>query len=166
MPSPDIETIVSRFPGPVTLYPSRKKWLMILFISALFSVGGLFMVRDQADWGWGVLIFFGLCTVLSIVVLLPGAAGLKLDADGFQMTTFFRSRRWRWPDVKGFEAVSIAPHQTMVCFDDLTVASGMAADLSKSLSGHNSALPDNYGLAADELARLMTQWHARSIKGK
>ncbi len=163
MPSPDkAETILARFPGPVTLYPSRKKWLWLLLISGLFTLGGIFMVRQHAPWGWFVLIFFGLCTILSVVVLLPGAAGLKLDADGFQMTTFFRTHRWRWQSVKGFEPVEVTPRQTLVCFDDPAQAGGMLAQMSQSIAGHNSALPDTYGFSADDLARLMMQWSNRA----
>jgi hypothetical protein len=162
MPSSDVETTLSRFPGPVTLYPSRKKWLVILLVSALFTLGGIWMVRAQAAWGWGALIFFGLCTVLSIVMLLPGAAGLKLHVDGFQMTAFFRSHRWRWQDIKKFEPVMITPEHTVVCFDDPAQVASMGGKISKSYAGYNSALPDTYGLAPDDLAQLMTQWKSRA----
>lgn len=164
MPTPDsrIEQILSRFPGPVTLYPSRRKWLLLLVGSGLFTAGGVFMVKDHAQWGWPALIFFGICTVFAAVMLLPDAAGLKLDSDGFQMTNLFRSHRWHWRDVKGFEAVLITPHQTLVCFDDPAQAGGMLAQLSQSYAGHNSALPDTYGLSADDLAMLMSQWSNRA----
>ncbi|HZP71731.1 MAG TPA: hypothetical protein VFB29_17490 [Pseudolabrys sp.] len=158
MPSRDIEPILSRFPGPVQLFPSRKKWLLVLLISGVLTLGGVLMVKDHAPWGWPALIFFGLCTVLSAVMLLPGAARLKLDADGFQVTAFFRGRRWRWQDVKKFEAVSVTPQHRMVCFDDPAQKGSMLGKISQSYAGHNSALPDTYGFPADDLAQLITQW--------
>ncbi len=43
---PDTSEILSRFPGPVTLYPSRKKWLLVCAGGALFAIGGVWMVRS------------------------------------------------------------------------------------------------------------------------
>ena len=91
-----IETLLSRFPGPQKLFPSRKKWLLLMVVGIAFTAGGIFMVREQADGGWFVLIFFGLGLVVSIAMLLPGAGGLLLDSDGFKMTSLFRSHRSRW----------------------------------------------------------------------
>jgi hypothetical protein len=40
----------------------------------------------------------------------------------------------------------------------VTLAPGAA-----SLAGHNTALPDRYGLSAVELARVMTRWRERAL---
>jgi hypothetical protein len=34
--------------------------------------------------------------------------------------------------------------------------------LNTAISGHSAALPDTYGLAAGELARLMAQWREQA----
>jgi hypothetical protein len=159
-----VETLVSRFPGPVKLYPSRKKWLLLLVACIAFTAGGVFMARDHADGGWFVLIFFGLGLVFSIVMLLPGASGLLLDGDGFKMTNLYRSHRSRWQDVQGFQAVAIPPSgQILVCYDDSGAARSSLAKMNIAITGHNSALPETYGLSADDLARLMTQWRNRAL---
>jgi hypothetical protein len=158
-----IETLLSRFPGPLKLYPSRKKWLLLVVVGIAFIAGGFFMVRKQADGGWFVLIFFALCLVVSIVMLLPGAGGLLLDGDGFKMTSLFRSHRSRWQDVQGFQAVAIPPSgQKLVCYDDSGAARSPLAKMSIAISGHNAALPDTYGLSADDLAMLMARWRNRA----
>jgi hypothetical protein len=33
-----------------------------------------------------------------------------------------------------------------------------------AISGRTSGLPDTYGLAADDLANLMEQWHGRALE--
>jgi hypothetical protein len=166
MPSPaDITKILSRFPGPVTLYPSRIKWLLVFTVCALFAVGGIFMIRDGASGGWFVLIFFGLGAPVAAAAMLPGAGGLTLDRDGFDITSLFRGHRTRWRDAAGFEAARFPPaHQKMVVYDDVTQGTKSIAKLNVGLVGRNSGLPDTYGHSADNLAQLMAQWRERALR--
>jgi hypothetical protein len=53
--------------------------------------------------------------------------------------------------------------QKMVAYDDVKVAGRAVAKLNIALAGHNTALPDTYGLSAAELARVMTQWRERAL---
>jgi hypothetical protein len=157
-----IEVNLARFPGPVRLYPSRKKWFLILLISALFTVVGFWMVAESASSGWYALIFFAACLVVSVIMLLPGAGGLVLDRDGFRMTSLFRSHRVRWQDATGFEPISIPySNQRLVGFDHAAAGRTIAA-LNTAIAGHNAALPDTYGFSVDELAQLMLRWQERA----
>ena len=65
------------------------------------------MVATAEPRGWAVLIFFGVGTIVSTVMLMPGAGGLTLDRDGFTTTSLFRANRSRWQNVTGFQAISI-----------------------------------------------------------
>ena len=165
--SPDskADLILARFPGPVTLNPSRKKWLLLLLAGCLFTLSGIWMVSEANPEGWGVLIFFGAGTVVSVVALLPGAGGLTLDRDGFTATSLFRRNRSRWQDVSGFEPIAIPfARQKMVGFDDAKATAKTLASLNTALVGHGGALPDTYGLPVEDLARLMAQWRERAIR--
>jgi len=160
------DLILARFPGPVTLYPSRKKWLLVLLGCALFTAAGIGMIAQAARGGWFAAIFFALGSLVAAIMLLPGAGALALDADGFQATSLFRRHRTRWQDVTGFESVRIPPSmQKMVLFDDINMTGRTIARLSVAIAGHNGGLPDTYGLTADDLARLMTQWRLRAVAG-
>ena len=118
--STDVAEILSRFPGPVTLRPSRTRWLLVLAIGLLFAVGGVWMIQDGRWMGWYVLVFFGLVALIAAVAMLPGAGGLILDREGFDVTSLFRRYRIRWQDTADFAAVSIPPaHQKMVGYNDL-----------------------------------------------
>jgi hypothetical protein len=157
-----IDSIVSRFPGPVALYPSRKKWFLLLLAAAVFTAGGIDMVWSNAPSGWYVVIFFGAGLVISATMLLPGAGGLVLDGNGFQVTSLFRKHRSRWRDVSRFEPISVPyARQRMVGFDDATAGRTITA-INTALTGHNAALPDNYGFSVDELAELMRRWRERA----
>ena len=111
--------ILSRFPGPVVLVPSRRKWLFVLGGSLAFVAIGLWVRHDDPLWGWLGVGFFGIAALVGALMLLPGAGGLRLDSDGFEMTNLFRRHRCRWTEVSEFEVVRLPPsRQKMVVFDD------------------------------------------------
>jgi hypothetical protein len=162
---PRADEILSKFPGPVVLYPSRKKLILMLLGSAVFVAGGISMVTSGAGMGWLVAVFFGLCLVVFVVMLLPGAASLALDRDGFEITSLYRRHRTAWQNATGFEAASlpvVPPGRKMVVYNDGKMAGKSVARLNVAMVGRNAGLPDSYGLAADDLADLMNRWRARA----
>ncbi len=54
----DVDTIMMRFRGPMTLYRSRRKWLFVSAGFLLFAIGGAWMIKGNDPMGWLVLIFF------------------------------------------------------------------------------------------------------------
>jgi hypothetical protein len=160
-----IVELLGRFPGPVTLYPSRRKWLFVLAGCLVFTAGGYAMILDRASGGWFVLVVFGLGSVAPAIALLPGAGRLVLDHDGFTSTSLFRSYRVRWQDAGGFDAVRVPPANIwLVGYDDVTVAGRRIAAINVALTGRNAALSDTYGLPADALAYLMAAWRERALE--
>jgi hypothetical protein len=160
----DAAEILSRFPGPVTLYPSRKKWLLVFAGGALFATGGAWMIQGGDGTGWFVLIFFGLVALVAAAAMLPGAGALTLDRDGFEVTNLFRRHRSRWQDTVGFLAARIPPaRQKFVVYDDVTQSSRTLAKINVEIVGRNAALPDTYGLSAENLAHLTARWRERAL---
>ena len=91
MPPQDIaDEILSRFPGPVVLYPSRRKWLFVLLGCAAFVATSIWALGNNKVLGWAGLIFFGLGMVVAVVAQLPGASSLKLDREVFEIKHLFR----------------------------------------------------------------------------
>ncbi len=164
MQSPlDVDTLLASFPGPVVLRPSRRKWLLILAGCSIFTAMGIWMVIGGETRGWLALIFFGIGAVAACLLLLPGAAGLRLDADGFEVTQYFRRHGTSWQNASNFVPIKIPPANVLfVGYDDASVADGSVARMNRSIAGRDAAIPDTFGLSADDLARLMTQWRARS----
>jgi hypothetical protein len=155
--------ILSRFPGPVVLVPSRRKWLLVLGGCLVFVAAGLWMRHDVPVWGWLAVAFFGVGALIAVLMLLPGAGGLRLDADGFEMTSLFRRHRSRWTEVSEFEVVRLPPSlQKMVVFDDARTKDSALAKANRSLAGRTGGLPDNYSLSYEDLAAIMNAWRARA----
>jgi hypothetical protein len=156
--------ILMRFPGPVTLYPSRRKWALVLAGCGLFAAGGIWMIAGNAPWGWFVLIVFLIGAIVAAVALLPWAGALTLDGNGFVMTSLFRTQRIQWQDAEGFEAQVIPPALIkFVVFDQISATGRAISKFNATIAGRNGALPDTYGFSADDLASLMRQWRARAL---
>lgn len=165
MPTHDrVAEFLSRFPGPLVLYPSRRKWLLVFAIGALFTVTGAFVVRSGDAMGWFALIFFALVAITAAAVMLPQASALRLDREGFEVTSLFRRHRTRWRDGAGFSVSRIPPAgQSLVVYDDVTQSAKRLAKINVGLIGRNAALPDTYGLSPVELATLMAGWRERAL---
>jgi hypothetical protein len=157
------ELTLARYPGPVAFKPSRMKWLLVSLGSAVFTAGGIGMVATEADKGWFVLIFFAFCLAVSAIMLLPGAGGLVLDADGFQATSLFCHYRLRWQDVTGFEPISLPYVRRRMVGYNISSIGPTIGTLTTVISGRNASLPDTYGFSADELAELMQRWRDRAV---
>jgi hypothetical protein len=177
--SDQVTELLSKFPGPVTLKASWRKWARMLLIGMGFVVLSVLLVQSDAApsyldklVGWTGIVVFGAGTVLSAANIFSGAGKLMLHDAGFEVTSFFRSRGALWRDAAGFQVFSpwyMAKRSACVVYDDanekrnslwqMTLAQWYA-----SLVGRNAGLPDTYGLSADELANLMNQWRERALK--
>ncbi len=117
--------MLAGFPGPVVLRPSRRKWLLILLGCAIFVAIGVLMVLQGQSLGWLPIIFFGIGAIVSSTLLLPGAAGLSLDANGFEATQYLRRHRTSWQNASNFVPIKIPPANVLfVGYDDASIEDG------------------------------------------
>lgn len=139
-----------------TLRPSPWKWLSMLLVCQVFCVIALLMLRDGRLAGWFCLVVFGLGSLVAALALLPGANYLRLEDEGFTFSSLFRAHHVRWADVQGFVQVRVASN-TLVgwCYREGSEPQGRGVRLSLALAGCHAALPENYGLGAEELARRL-----------
>jgi hypothetical protein len=153
-------------PETLVLRPSRLKAVIMLVIGAAFTASGALMVRDGKTLGWFVLIFFALCTVIFLSLLLPNSAYLRLTPEGFEIRSLFRSFRNQWSDVAAFRAGRIGLNpMVMIAFVPSYGRGRTARALSNALTGGEGGLPDTYGRSAKELATLLNEWRARYAPG-
>lgn len=161
--------VLSRFPGPVTLYPSRARQIKALAGGALFAVmGGILIATEDGLAGWLCIALSGIGTIVAAISMLPGANSLTLDKDGFNSTALFRIRnRSRWQDVTNFQALAAFPPAPadvkLVWYNDSQWNGWKLAKFDTAMFGYNAMLGDTYGMSAEELAQLMAQWRNRAV---
>ena len=148
------------------LMASRFKWAVLFLAGAVFAMGGVlifFAAPGGRVGGIVVFVFFGGCAAVAAiqVVLRPT---LALTADGFTFTSLGRRVTRRWQDVDSFVAVRISALSGVVGIR-LAVSSERFSGprrVARGIVGFDGgALPDTYGMKADELAALMNDWRGR-----
>jgi hypothetical protein len=155
---------VPQFPGPRIFFPSPEKWVRLTLGSGLFTAIGIAMMIKAAPFGIFVTASFGVGTMIGITMLLPGANSLRLDGDGFEITKFFFLRqRYSWLNVSDF-VVWVMSRNRFVVFKAEKPRLSVYERISAAMAaGRNGYLPDTYGMAANDLAQLMTNWRNSSI---
>lgn len=165
MPLPDINDILSGFPGPVTLRPSRRRTSLHLLGSLAFVAAGVWMLHAGAvatveRWKlWFSTGFFALGAAVFAITLLPGASKLLLDGDGFEVTSLFRSFRIRWADTSVFEP----SNRRLVRFDDTRSVQRIVGKVVKGFAGRSGALPNITPFSAPDFAALLNRWRAKAL---
>jgi len=146
-------------PDELILRPKKSKIILLAFVSFMFTIGGIFIIKDEDVKGWLISIFFGLCFTVAIIQLIPGSPQLKLTTEGFIMTSLFRSHFIKWEDIKHFKEGYTGTKRSVV-FDyvDSHNKFSIGKNIAKQLSDSHGALPDTYGLKTSELVRLMNKW--------
>jgi len=133
----------------------------VLFV----GIGSGDIALGHAVIGWFLVISFGLGVVLFAAFIVPGANALKLDREGFEFTVWYRRGRASWQDATGFTAVPVSRTKAVVVFNLVSRKSGQTgAFLNRAFAqGRNASFPDNYGLRAQHLVDLLTQWRERAL---
>jgi hypothetical protein len=150
--------------SPCVLYPSRIRSLAFLLVSVLFVLGGIWLREDGSVAAWLTIVVFGLSAAVFSANLLPGSSYLKLTSEGFERRVLFRTHSEAWKNIQRFEAYrNPTSSSRLVGFfyepDYASSARGAAGrKISRSMVGVDGALPDTYGMSADELAELMNNW--------
>jgi hypothetical protein len=152
-------------PDTFELRPARFKWLIIFLIAAGFvgiavSVGDAMPTRQR----WLAGGFFALCGLIAVPQMMGFGSSLSLDREGFTCRTLFRSFRRRWVDCTAFAPVRVG-FNAVVGFStawDEAMQLRFAA-VARGLTGTAGALPDTYGVSADDLADIMNRFRDRAL---
>ncbi|WBV55856.1 hypothetical protein PFY10_16720 [Chryseobacterium daecheongense] len=142
---------------PVTFYPSKLKQSILLIISLLFVIMGFYIVTTNLWIGLANIIFFGLCVIVNVIMLIPNSSYLRVDRKGFEMRSLFRSTFIPWHVINGFSTKRIfINNMVMIDFDSEYI------DISK-LKSRTGAFPDTYGMSAGKLAEIMNDYKINSV---
>lgn len=86
------------------LYPSRQK-VLLLFVGALVLVvaGAFILPRSSNPWNVGfdilVIVFFGLCALVTIFMLVKPSPLLNVNDEGFHQWSFFGNYLISWEEI-------------------------------------------------------------------
>jgi hypothetical protein len=171
-PSEKVTAILAQFPGPVTLRPSKLKWISLVLAIALLGVGSMVATAwlyPQVGLAIGViasaLVGLTCCAVapVGMSAILAERMWARLDFEGFETQDLWgRRKRRHWRDTDRF-AVRWVNHWPYTLYDDVNPASDWWDALNRWYVGGRSMLPDTYGLGAKNLAHLMTAWRQRAL---
>lgn len=105
--------------------------------------------------------FSGICTLVAITQLVPGAASLRVEGNTLTITTLFRRATFHRADFTKFFPVSLGTKQTV----GFNYAPGYTQyrwlrSVNVALSGGEGAFPDTYGHDPDKLAAALNRWLA------
>lgn len=141
---------------PLTLRAGKLKTSMLLLGSLTFVVGGWWLSGNYPAIGYGNMAFFGLCSVVALVMLYPKAHYLVLRTDGFEFCTLFRKHVVPWKDVVCFKVVSIGMNSLVGWnYAKSYTASPKVRAANQAIAKIDAALPDTYSMKDAELASLM-----------
>lgn len=173
-----LRSISSTENADLTLRMRPSKGFYLLAGSVAFVVAGIFMRREGygVAWespapAWIVIFFFGLGIPIGILMLWTGGYSLILKRDEFTMVTLWRRFTCRWADVDDFTVIN-TPQGPRVGFnfnEDISETSPTwrkriaSRKWLKETYGRNAILPDDYGLAPDELCRLLVERRKRAM---
>jgi hypothetical protein len=117
--------------------------------------------------GWSGLVFFGLCGILAVIQLIPGASFLRLEDSGFTVRSCWRDHFYPWSDIESFGVARGTGSRDWVGFNfvpgsQLAVAARLK-ELNRSQAGYEAMLPDTYGWATSTLADHLDLWRRKSL---
>jgi hypothetical protein len=140
--------------------------LLMLAGSLAFVAIGTQMTRDDPVMAYAGIVFFGLCALVAALNLHPRGSYLELGREGFVFASMFRRVFVPWGHVREFVPYKVQ-HTKMVGWNYVPSFTGSRGGrkLSVALAGVEAALPDTYGMKAEELASLLNQLlveHARA----
>ena len=165
MPMRPVDALLARFPGPVALPASRLKLgIAFVFLAGLAVFCVAVLVPRLPDAGWydavmtvaSSVLISGLALWTAYLLVRPGAVGLRLTADCFEIATFFARRRTRWREVSGFR-VERDDGGIRLVHCDVPDPKRRGATIARTL-------PFNLPLSTDDLAVLMNAWRERALE--
>jgi hypothetical protein len=160
--------LLAQFPGPVTLHPSKAKWVVFFLIFALF-LGYLtfFLWSHFPRLPMRTLLITGalaaspslLMIFAAVVTLGRDIPRVRLDADGIETVDLWHTRRLRWTEIERFRSFLL-----LVVYEDARLPSGRWDSFHRAyLGGSYRMWIDYFGLGPRNLAALITAWRERAL---
>ena len=155
---------------PLTLLPARKTlWKHLLIMSLITGMGASSVYwRIASVAGWGLLAIGGVLLTVAIVQLLPGAASLTLDVEGFHVTGLYRRTSYRWDEIEGFGVYQANGKKKMVGFNFVEGSrpKSFLMKMSRNTIGYEAGIGDLYAPDPDKLADMLNAYLDRQTSSE
>ena len=150
---------------PLTLRPSLRNKALLLCVCGAFVAGGIWIFPTHPFFGALALMGFGLGFAVAAVGFIPNSFYLRLSEEGFTMVSFFRKHFVPWECVESFRPIKLGLN-TMVGWNYAAEYKlfGSYAPANLRLAGAEAALPDRYGMSAEQLCALMNEAKQQSAR--
>jgi len=152
------------------LYPGRR-WRGLRLLFALYFFWFVLTSMRPGRAGGPMVIF--ICAVgvmMCALALVPGAASLKLNSQGFTVRYWFKEETYRWTDVKEFNLITlrymgIIPVRRSVGFrfSESYGKRNIISRIAGAIAQFDRQLPDNYGMRARELLVLLESCRRQAV---
>jgi hypothetical protein len=153
----------SPLPAQVRLKPVRRNNFALAAASFVFVLVGCGMIADGESNGWFVTLFFGLCLVVSILLMTGEGASLDIGPDGFSFGPVFRREMYRWDEIGAFDLIADDDFDR-ITFVHLPDGESRFAHIDPMLSGAALGLKTRDGLSPENLMRILRAYHALYAK--
>jgi len=128
----------------------------LIVVSLVFVAISWWVARLGNAVGYLGVAFFGLGLVVFVIKLLPNSSYLRVRQEGFTVCSLFRCHTVQWRDTSEFGVADLGVKK-MVGWNSALAAEKLPSlfKASQLISGYGCALPETYGLDAEELCALL-----------
>lgn len=172
----------------LTLHASVGKWLLILIACAIGltffyktrpeDYGESFAFGMRIPWEvkrWAGIVLCGVGVFGAVTALQPATSYLRLNQMGFTCRSVFRRQTYTWGEVESFGVAVVedlrlrrrrrVPQVKFVGYNFSKVGERRSDPVTRRINraacDFDALLPDTYGMAAEELVGLMSEWKQR-----
>jgi hypothetical protein len=152
------------------LYPSRRRVGLLFFVCVLWIVLTATSSRTGHSGGGLLSLICVFGVIMSAVSLVPGAAWLKLDSQGFTVRHWFKDDTYRWTDIKEFKLITyhyvgfIPVHRSVgFTLSDSYPKRNVVARIAGAIASFDRNLPFNYGMKAQNLLVLLESCRRQAV---
>lgn len=98
----------------ITFKRNKEKDALFFLLSSGFTAMGVSLIEENSFKAWLGIVFFGGMALLFFIILVTNICYLKLDKEGFEQKTLFKTTKFKWSDVSKFEIRSFRGNKSIL----------------------------------------------------
>ena len=185
-PSTNVASATATHPAPApadmwmgeqVFHPRKEKQLLHLLLCLAGLVANFIFLANPKGVGgqllfWGVTIALSLTGLLSLALLFPNAASMRVDKEGITLHRLWRATFYRWKEIEHFAPTEMntGSHVVPVVAFKLSASArvtpqtlAQAIDKTSLPDGFDVVLPEDldFGVGREDLARQLNELRQR-----